>query len=482
MSKATRRTFVASASASVAALASPRWIKAFGQSGTNPTGTNFFYAFNHIRDAETGESDEFVTIDHIERMLTMRGIQPGTTVIGIGARSGTANDPYGQPGEMGYRWTLGTQWNGVVTSTVDASPVALNRDDPITVTQIGVLDESTAHRFILDGRNAVGSVLWSLYEDDTMRPVIHRGFHNTFSDIDGGMVDALYGITRKAKAGIAPGAMERIRLKNYIPALADDLIWEHFRSTLGQPLIDKQWHAYIREQGWQGAAIVLRGTFANVAQFHLREWNNLTPQDPDFKLGVGIHGPLRIQYGREVRPFMDNETAEWTMVGFLWDEQATGTALPMPEFSKAIDIFGQDFHIHGFRDDGKHGGHTLFSMLGEGPLEVSLYPLSFAAGQAALYNTDLELLAETAQQDGGVFSVSVRNHGETYVRNLGARLAAGLLVEDAYIGLIAPGETARFVFVGPVAQRADRPRIVKLDYERRLLEGGAGRANNEIRV
>src|SRR4051812_22924244 len=83
-------------------------------------GENLFMAFNNIRDPEAGESDEFTSIRKIHSLLSELQVPIGTTIIGIGARTGHPENPYGAPGEMGYLWKMGDIWNGKVTSPVDA--------------------------------------------------------------------------------------------------------------------------------------------------------------------------------------------------------------------------------------------------------------------------------------------------------------------------------------------------------------------------
>jgi len=490
-----RRSFLGMTAAASTAMLVPSWIKAFA-AGTVQIATpspeagfaeNLYWAFLPILSPEHGESDEFTTIANIERLLTEHGVPVGTTVIGIGARSGTVDDVYGAPGEMGYVWTFGEPWQGHVTNVKDASPVPLGKDDPIIVTQVGVLAEDTAHRFEIDDPSLAGSVLWTFYEDETVQTVLHRGLHNSFSDVDGGATETLFHYAQAARSypDDWANAKARRRLAAYFPNLWDDAVWENFQATFGMDILHQQWLPYIRQQGWQGAAVVLRGSFMNVNQFHLREWNAKSPQDPEWELFKGTHTLLKVRYGREVRPYVDPESAEWTKVGFIWD-MARADATPSMEYWQHVsDIFGHPFHIHGFRDDGAHGGHTLCCALGAtGKLSVALYPLRFAAGESAvLFNNDLQVVAESLVGTADGLRVTCRNNGENFARNVRVDLQemGGRDSESITLPLVGPRQDCVVEFKSALARSRTKDRAICVDVPGHFIEGGAGKKNNVLR-
>jgi hypothetical protein len=452
-------------------------------------GENIFMAFNNIKDAEAGESDEFTSMRNIQKILSEMQVPQGTTVIGIGARTGSPEAPYALPGEMGYLWRTGDAWRGKVTSHIDARPVPLNLDDPIVVTQVGVLHESTAHHFELNSPEREGTVLWSLYNDDTGSPALGYGMHNLFDDVDGGLLSQIYKSSRKALKNPQSWATpkERAKLQRFMPNLKDDRVWSNFSQTLAKPVVHSEWLPYVRSQGWPGAAVVLRGSMENVTQFHLLEWVRKSPKEPEFEIGKGTHTLLKIRAGREARPFITVDDAEWTMVGFIWDLGSEMSSPSMPTYQNFSDIFGQDFHIHGFRDDGKVGGHTLCALLGSGKLSVSLYPLTFDENESAfLFNNDLRIVKDSiAQFDGGLV-VRVANVGRNFVRNVSVQLSKRRLLgslgaaENLVIPLLRPGEEKLVRFTGKTARDRQARRCLWIDRNGHFIEGEEAEKNNKV--
>jgi len=454
-------------------------------------GENLFLTFNNIKDPEGGESDEFTSIRRVQALLAELGISDGTTVIGIGARTGSPSRPYATPGEMGYLWKMGEPWTGKVTSHIDASPVPLLLDDPIVVTQVGVLHESTAHHFEINDPSLEGSVLWTLYHDDTGSPTLGVGMHNLFSDVDGGLLEDLYDASRAALSHPNSWMTDRVRnrLITHIPDLRNNRVWDNFSSTLSNPFIHSRWLPYVRRQGWKGAAIVLRGSMENVTQFHLKEWVRKSPAEPEFEIGKGTHTSLKIKAGREARPFITHDDKTWTMVGFIWDLEASNRSTSMKTYRDFSDIFGQDFHIHGFSQDGTVGGHTLCALLGAGKLSVSLYPLTFERNATAfLFNNDLKIVPSSVAQSSAGLTVQITNSGENFARNVSVRLDRrafpGVHVdpEDVVVPLMRPGQTVRVQFRGAAARRAGTRRRIRLDRDGHFLEGGSDKANNVVEV
>ena len=500
----TRRVFVnwgaalplAALLAKQEALASAIGFKNTGSQAfaNRPFNKNLFMAFNPISNPEKGESDEFTTMRNLERILAEMNVPEGSHIIGIGARSGLPHAPYAMPGEMGYFWKYGSDWDGKITSPKDSSPLPFGKDDPVTVTQVGILDPQTAHRLTFDDANERGKVLWSLENDATTYPVIKRGFHNMFSVHDGGMIESIYE-AGQAERKLGPAwATEtwRKRLSAFIPDLNENQVWENFKASFPSGLLHERCHAYIKEQGWQGAAVVLKGKMANVAQFHLLEWNRLSPNDPEIEFGKGIHlGPLKVRLGREVRPFMNAGESSWTMVGFIWD-MAAPSQPAMSQWQDASDIFGNDFHIHGFRDDGAAGGHTLFSMLGQGELSVDLYPINFIEGAGAYcLNNDLEVMTSSLRQLSDGLQVKVRNNGEMFARNVRVDLhilaKIGIAIdrkegtESVVIPMLQPRQEMTLTFAGKNGLQTDRLRQVSIDPDANFKEGNGGRGNNVLR-
>ncbi len=450
---------------------------------------NLFMAFNNIHNPESGESDEFTTMHNLERVLGEMDVPRGRTVIGIGARTGFANSPYSAPGEMGYRWEYGTPFEGVVTHIKDASATPLGKDDPIMVTQVAVLDESTAHHFEYNDPAQAGKALWTFYNDNTGE--LGKGMHNLFSDMDGGMLETVY---NKSQAALRDPngwgtSSARNALQKFMPRLGEDKVWNNLSKTLGNTLIHSEWLPYIRKQGWPGAAIVLRGSMMNVAQFHIQEWNFRAANDGHrIQIGKGKHGPFHIQFGQEVRPFITPAAGTWTMVGFLWDLQSGSSTPSMKDYSVFSDLFGQDYHIHGFQDNGSVGGHTHFSMLSEKKLTVSLYPLSFQGGQTGfLFNNDLRFDKSKALQSSSSFSINVVNDGQNFLRNVNVQIATvGLFealgnIERIVIPKMAPGESVRVTFKGAAATSTTEQRDLWIDRNGAFIEGGAGTGNNRVR-
>jgi hypothetical protein len=490
-----RRKFLAgSAGFSLLSLARPSKLVAAALKDRPLAGVdgrqNLFMAFNNIRNPEEGESDEFTTIRNIERVLAEVDVPRGSTVIGIGARTGSANDPYSAPGEMGYAWEYGTPFRASVTSIKDASATPLNVDDPIPVTQIAVLDESTAHRFEYDDPSRAGTALWNFYKDETTVEGVNLGMHNTFSDRDGGMLEAVFDQSQAALKNPKGWATSDARksLQKFMPRLREDKVWKNLAQSMGNPVLHSEWLPYIRQQGWQGAAVILRGSMMNVAQFHLQEWNRHSPADPKFKVGSGMHGPLKIQMGQEVRPFITPAEGAWTMVGFIWDLENKTSTPSMREYESFSDLFGQDYHIHGFQDNGSIGGHTHFSALGEGKLSVSLYPLKFEAGKTAfLFNNDLKFDWGSLKQSTGGLKIKVRNDGQNFVRNLAVQLAVvGTLghldsPQKLLIPKMAPGESIEIYFQGDAGRAGTVERELWLDRDGHFIEGGEGTRNNRYR-
>lgn len=452
-------------------------------------GKNIFLAFNNIKNPENGESDEFTSIRNIQNILKDMDVPLGTTIIGIGARSGHPKNPYAAPGEMGYKWKFGEKWQGMVTSTVDAKPIPLELDDPIVVTQVGVLHESTAHRFVINDPSLEGSVLWTFYNDDTGSKALNVGMHNLFSDVDGGLLNEIYDVSQSALEKPTQWANEKIRsrLQEYMPNFSNDRIWDNFSKTLATPFVHSRWLSYIRNQGWPGAAVVLEGSMQNVTQFHLKEWSRKTPQEPEFEIGKGTHTFLKIKSGREARPFITNPDGTWTMVGFIWDLESQSSSPSMKTYRDFADIFGQDFHIHGFKDDQSVGGHTLFSMLGRSKLSVSLYPLNFISDETAfLFNNDLVIVPNSITQTDVGLSVIIKNSGENFVRNLSIRLSRKNIFgahedcEEYVVPQMRPGETLRVNFTGQTAKNPSASRCLWLDRKKHFMEGGEGTVNNRI--
>lgn len=448
---------------------------------------NIFMAFNNIKDPENGESDEYSTIRQLHKILEELKVPPGASVIGIGARSGTPEDVFGAPGEMGYLWRVGTSWDGVVTDHRDASGVPLGLDDPMVVTQVGVLHESTAHHLEYNDASQEGRVLWTFYNDETGKPELGLGMHNIFEDVDGGLLDAIYKTSREALKKPNSWASSRVRKKlaHFIPDLNKDAVWNNFADSLASPHVHSQWMDYVRKEKWQGAAIVLKGSMANIAQFHLREWVRKSPSEPEFEIGRGTHTALRVRTGREVRPFITTGEDQWTMVGFLYDLDNKTSVPAMKEYRDFADIFGQDFHIHGFKNNNSVGGHTLFAMMGQGPLSVSLYPLEFFNGKSAfLFNNDLIAVKRSLQVTDNEVSVLVQNEGENFVRNIAVTLTVrdprGLQInpEHVTIPFMNPGEVKRVTFRGSTARNSFARRRITVDRKANLFEGGEGKKNN----
>jgi hypothetical protein len=451
--------------------------------GLEYRGENLYLAFNAIREVEAGESDEYTTIANIERILTELGVPSGTQIIGIGARSGTASDPFGKPGEMGYLWEFGSPWRGGVTSTVDASFVPLAKDDPIIVTQVGVLTPSSGHHFRYDNPDLRGSVLWTLFEDETVRPAYQIGFHNAFKDLDGGLTETIYHCSRAALKNPANWARprDRAKLEKFMPDLRDDKVWSCFSQTLGEPFLIKHWQKYIKEQGWDGAGVVIQGEMANVLQFHLREWNQKSPNEPSFEIGQGTHPPLNIRHGREIRQFITKEPSHWSMVGFIWNMESSQASPPMHEWMRFSDLFGQPFHIHGFRSDGLIGGHTLMPLLSAGVLTVSLYPLSFKENETAFrLNNDLLMRRETLLVTEDLVQVDVQNHGDNFARNvvcsLRDRRGRG---QSITLNVLNPHEIRNLRFARP---ERSGTYVLSIDSPKNFFEGGEGRKNNEFLI
>jgi hypothetical protein len=452
-------------------------------------GQNIFMAFNNIKNPEDGESDEFTTIRSVQEVLKRMEVPTGTSVIGIGARTGGPNAPYASPGEMGYLWKVGDEWNAKVTHHVDASPVPLHLDDPIIVSQVGVLYESTAHHFEINDPSLEGSVLWTLYNDDTGSKTLDVGMHNLFSDVDGGLLEQIYKSSQKAteKPEGWASSRDRSQLQKFMPRLSNDRVWNNFSATLGKTFVHTRWREYVREQRWPGAAVVLKGSMQNVTQFHLREWVRKSPQEPEFEIGKGTHTFLKIKAGREARPFITKEEGAWTMVGFIWDLDSQRSNPAMNVYRDFSDIFGQDFHIHGFKNDGSVGGHTLCALLGSGKLSVSLYPLSFDKNESAfLFNNDLKWVPDSVVQSSAGLSAIVHNDGENWVRNVSLQLSRknglGSYVdtEKQVLSLLKPGERRRVQFKGKAATIANAKRRLWVDREGHFLEGGSGAQNNRL--
>lgn len=459
-----------------------------------PFSKNLYIAFNPINNPEKGESDEYTTMRNLERILGEMKVPQGSHIIGIGARSGVPGAPYAMPGEMGYFWKYGSEWDGKITSPADATPLPFGLDDPITVTQVGILDPESAHRITFDDASERGKVLWSLENDETTYPVVKRGFHNMFSIRDGGMIETIYEAGQAAQKQGPSWATNvwRKKLTVHIPDLAEDVVWENFKATFPRGLLHERCHTYVKEQGWQGAAVVLKGKVSNVAQFHLMEWNRHSPNDPELEFGKGIHlGPLKVRLGREVRPFINKGETDWTMVGFIWDMAASSQPM-MSHWQDASDIFGNDFHIHGFRDDGVAGGHSLFAMLGAGEVSIDLYPLNFMEDAGAYcLNNDLEVISTSLAQFSEGLQIKIRNNGEMFARNvrvdlnilnnLGIMVDRNEGVETVVIPELQPRQEMMVSFTGKNGKNADRLRQVVIDPEGNFKEGNSGRGNNALR-
>jgi hypothetical protein len=442
---------------------------------------NLFFAFNAIGEAEGGESDEFTTIENIERILAELRAPAGTRIIGIGARTGTESNVYGLPGEIGYTWKLGDPWNAKTTSAADGSALPLGKRDPLPVTQVAVLREETARPLEIPAGDLEDRVLWAFQHDDTFRQLYQHGFHNLFADLDDGRVDLLYRAAREAgKRGPGWATDDWKRdLRRVLPRLADEERWARFLEWFPGGFLRERALSEIRREGWEGAAVVLEGRFSNVVQFHLREWVRKTPKEPTFQLRKGTHvPPLNVKVGREVRPYLTAEPADWTMVGFLWDRKNRKSYPSISRWAQAVDLFGEDFHLHGFRNDGTAGGHTLFCT-GAGPLKVTLYPLSFVEGKSALVlDNDLAFLPETLRREGDQVVVSLRNDGENFSRNVKVALTAkGKVRQSQSLPVLRPRERREVSFRWEDGLK--RPELV-IDREGRFLEGGEGTRNNRL--
>jgi hypothetical protein len=446
---------------------------------TAPSG-NIFLAWNDIHGPENGESDEYTTIENIVRMVRDWGIPNGRRLIGIGARSGTPDATFEMPGEMGYSWLLGSPWEGLISNPTGGPALGLGMSDPIPVTQVGILDDHTAHRFTLDGSSMAGQVLWSFYNDDTFNERTHKGFRNLFSDVDAGLADTLFQAANLAKASPGNWATNawRQKLARFMPNLASDEYWRAFVATLHSSILERDWLPYIRSQNWQGAAVVLRGSMMNVGQFYFKEWNRRAPSEPNFKVGAGMHGPLHMQYGREMVPVMRNEDSDWSMVGFIFDTERNPDLV---KWRRASDIFGQPYHIHGFRADGKHGGHTLMSTMGTGNLELSLYPLNFTSGESSyFFDADLRVVTSSLEQLSTSLSIQIENVGANFARNVTVKLENILTnrKEEVVIPMMRGGERATARFTGTIAKDQSARRRVTADPRHNFIETTAAQRNN----
>lgn len=442
---------------------------------------NFYFLFNNLRDVEDGELKEFTTIETIEKIFEREGIPKGSTVIATGLRSGTVENPYEYPGELALHWKYGSPWNGKVTHKVDASPVAFDKKDPVVTAMVGVLQENTAHHFVIDDPKRAGTSLWTFYKDDTVKTIFKKGLHNAFSDVDGGAANDIFKFSQR---DYESKANWRKKLEKHFPNLSQNLYWQNLESTVDQGVLEKEWMPYIKAQGWPGAAIILRGSFMNILQFHFREVKHqIGVSDPAFAFGKGTHGPLNIRFGREVRPFTEPGESEWTMMGFLWnfDHPTHGDAMKVWE--KASDVFGHPFHVHGFRNDGSRMGHTLFAQLGTGKLNVSLYPLGYNTNQDAFFfNNDLKVVPKSFQQLPTGLSVQIQNDGENFNKDIVIRLEAGNQKEDVVLPLLKPHEVATVMFSGNIGKNTSAKRKVTLDPTPDFNEGGKGASNNRLAV
>ncbi len=451
--------------------------------GMGPTG-NLYLLFNSVPQGESGESDEFTTAANLRRLLGELRVPWGATVIALGTRSGTPADPYGLPGEMALHWREGSPWTGVVTDPTDASPVAWGEDDPCPFLMVGVLDDATAHRFRIFGQE--GACLWNFYRDDTVRPLLGVGFHNAFSDRDGRLAETLYRSARGARRDPAGWATagERDRLAGFLPLLRDDAVWDRFRSTWAVPLVKSSLLRYVRDRGWHGAAVVMRGAFESVVAFHQQAWNHRLPGEGDYELFTGGGGPLGFRYRSEYRSFAEPESAAWTMMGFLWNTEAQGAVPDVGRWMDDSDIFGHPFHVHGFRDDGSRLGHVLSACVGRGPIEIALYPLRFEQGNGAhAFDNDLRLLPETLRQTATELSVVLENDGESFARRVAVRLSDffGVRKETVELPIVGPRERVRLRFTSSIGRDARAGyRDLRADHRKAFLEGGDGKANNRL--
>jgi len=504
----TRRKFVKSAASSLlggyllgASEPLMAAIETFQNTGALPNfpkfKDNLFMAFNPIHNAEGGESDEFTTIENVQRLITEMQVPKGSWVIGIGARSGTASDPYGLPGEMAYLWKVGEPWNQVVTSIKDGSAVPLNVTDPLTVTQVGVLDPETAIKVDLSQADMAGALLWTLQNDETGHQFdlpsgkkLHMGFHNSYSVFDNGLVETIFdaGQNAKTKGNNWSDDSWRKKLSRHIPDFKNDKIWERFVPSFPHGMLHEKCISILKENGWPAAAIVLEGNFRNVVQFHLQQWNRLTPKDPEVKFlqKDGKHfGLFKGKLGREVRPYITAPEAPWRMVGFIWDRDATNASPAMIHWRKAADLFGEDFHIHGFRKDGTAGGHTLFCTQGEGKITANLFPLRLQEGQNAhCFNNDLKFVENSVVWQGKNLEFTVQNDGENYARNVEVGLRVDKdIVKVSRVDLVAPRgkATIRWENAMGLFKKQSRGDLV-MDPRGRFLEGNAGTENNVLQV
>ena len=446
---------------------------------------NLMFAFNSMHDAGKGESDEYTTVANLFRIMREHGVPDGSWVTAIGVRTGNEDEAFSSPGELGFLWEVGSAWDGFVTNhkTGAATPLGLN--DPIVVSQFCILDPKSAHRLDITDPSRKGEVLWTFHTDNTTVPVINMGAHNVYSGRDDGLSKFLFkAAVRANKSGRISRGTEK-KLKAWLPALEDSNIWSNFRRTFAGGALKEEWLRYIKEKGWHAAGIVLKGSFMNVNQTYVSEWNKKHPKESAIKFFKGEHGPLKTQYGVELQLTMNRDTRDWVKVGTLWNSEATDVEEEVAHWKEFTDSYGHDFHIHGFTKERDEGGHTLFCQYGGGPLEVYLFPIQLNAGGGAYaFNNDLSFELDTITKDDRGLGLTVVNSGENFERNVEVTLSGGLFRsrEKIWIELLGPRQKRRINFSSKLAKAHDTRRKVTLDSGGRFIEGGENRTNNVLIV
>lgn len=445
---------------------------------------NLMMIFNSIPDGHSGESDEFCTMQGVVESLEAMKIPKNRTLIGLGIRTGFANNPFAAPGEMAMAWDMTKPWEdvAVIGSNVDSSPVPFNKDDPMPFGFFGVLNPESAYKFQYGGPQDSGKVLWDFNQDDTTVPVIGLGFHNSFSHVDGGMMNELYKAAKDAKSQHFNWGDQkrRTKIQKYLYGADRNLDYTNISRTLGGGIIEKEWLPLLRRKGWKGAAVILRGRFQNVVQMHNTEWNHRYPGDGIFDgFNKGTGRPLGMKLKTEYKIYNEDTPAEWTQMGFIWDFETYPEIL---DWAHLADGFGHLYHFHGYREDGTRMGHTMMASLADSAIDVELYPLTFESGKTAIHVND-DLIATPINFKPGSSNVTVRveNKGWNSCRNVEVKLSQSNMVlsRAEIIPHLKPQSFEEVTFTNLAISPSTSFRIA-VDSKKHFLEGGLKKANNKF--
>jgi hypothetical protein len=426
---------------------------------------NRLMVFNPNTDLRAGETSEFSTLETLKAYFS--GANDSSILIGVGEAFPFPNKDDKKAHEL-FVFGASDNVKAFASDPLNGRASPLSSSTPLTFSVFALIDSAAGQEIIYDNPAQAGKVLWNFHKDETVQTIFKKGFHNSYSNTDGGATETLFNAAADAqKNGPLQAAKWRQKLSPLIPSLSQEPVWTNFSQSTAATELETTWLAVLRKNGWGAAAIVVDGTLLDVNHFRVTSVSKINPKEGGLIPSKPKNYILENNHG----------DSAWLMAGFMIDPQN-------PEFKRwqeAMEAFGQGIHFHGARTDGEKVGHILTAVLGTKPVTVKIYPLTLTqTASSGVFNNDVSVSISNVQAGQKSVEITVENSGRNFIRNLDVVLLEGTTqTAKTTIAVIEPGEKLKLTLNAKKAWSPGLLLCTAVDPDSHLIEGGLKNANNK---